>query len=244
MIGSIAINADGALLCSGTGGIVWVDPATGRRGTLLDSIDGAPVSGINDMVADGKGGLYFGTVDHQRMFRGEDFFGRSALYHLNAAGHFLRLRDGLKFSNGMGLSPDDRHLYINDSSAGTYAYEILPDGSLANGRLVSVRSDCDGLAVDCEGGIWIAQIGAGMITRILPGGEVEREIPLAAGRVTSLCFGGADGRDMYVTTAADDAGAAVVKQAIPKLRTAALYHARTDIPGLAHRRTNFRLAAG
>jgi sugar lactone lactonase YvrE len=83
-----------------------------------------------------------------------------------------------------------------------------------------------------------------MITRILPSGEVNREIPLKAGHVTSLCFGGIDGRDIFITTAAEDAGAAVVKQAIPKLRTAAVYHARADVSGLRNRRTNFSLSAG
>jgi sugar lactone lactonase YvrE len=240
MIGGIVINDDGLLLCSGTGGIVWFDPATGATGTVLDKINNNPISGVNDMIADGKGGLYFGTVDHARMFRGEVFFGHSALYRLGTDGRVQLLIAGLKFSNGIGLSPDDRHLYINDSSAGTFAYEILPDGGLARRRLLSDRTDCDGLAVDCEGGVWIAQIETGTITRILPDGKVDREIPVNAGHLTSLCFGGPDGRDVFVTTAAEGAGAAVVKQAVPELRTAALYHARTDVAGLPLRRSNFR----
>ena len=40
-IGGLLFNEDGSLLCSGPGGIVWLDPATGRSGTLLSSIDGA-----------------------------------------------------------------------------------------------------------------------------------------------------------------------------------------------------------
>jgi sugar lactone lactonase YvrE len=210
MIGGIAVNADGAVLCSGTGGIIWINPATNATGTLLDKIDGKPISGINDMIADAKGGLYFGTVDHKRMFRGEDFFGRSALYRLAPNGSVTQLATGLKFSNGMGLSPDASQLYFNDSSVGTYAYEILPNGSLTNRSLLCARGDCDGLAVDAEGAVWIAQISAGMITRILPNGAIARELPLHTGHVTSLCFGGADRCDLFVTTAAEGAGAAVV----------------------------------
>jgi sugar lactone lactonase YvrE len=242
MIGGLVINDDGLLLCSGTGGIVWFDPATGTTGTVLDKIDNNPISGVNDMIADGRGGLYFGTVDHVRMFRGEVFFGHSALYHLATDGRVQLLIDGMKFSNGIGLSPDDRYLYINDSSAGTYAYEIMTDGGLAGRRLLSSRPDCDGLAVDGEGGVWIALIGTGTISRILPDGKVDREIPVGVGHVTSLCFGGPDGRDIFVTTATEDAGAAVVKQIVPERRTACLYHARADVAGLPLRRSGFRFS--
>jgi sugar lactone lactonase YvrE len=241
MIGGIAINADGGLVCSGTGGIVWVDPVTGLTGTLLDTIEGKPVNGINDMVADGRGGLYFGTVDHNSMFRGEGYLGHSALYRLDADGAVVKLYDGLKFSNGIGLSPDGRTLYFNDSSVGTFACDILHDGALGPRRLLSARADCDGLAVDCEGAVWIAQIGGGMLTRVMPSGKIDRTIPLDVGPITSLCFGGADGRDMFITTAAMGAGEAVMKRSVPERRTAALYHGRADVPGLPTRRTNFCL---
>jgi gluconolactonase len=244
MIGGIAINEDGVLLCSGTGGIVWVDPVTGATGTLLDTIDGVPISGVNDMIADSEGGLYFGTVDHDRMFRGEDFFGRSAIYRLSVDGCVRRLCEGIGFSNGMGISPDGRRLYLNNSSVGTFEYDVTADGGLSVGRQISGRADCDGLAIDIEGGIWIAQISAGTVTRILRSGEVDQEIPVPGGHVTSLCLGGLDGRDMFVTTAAPGAGEAVMKRTAPADCTAYLYHARVDVPGLLLGRTRFRLAGG
>ena len=61
-VGGLAVNADGKLICGGPGGLVWLDPATGASGVLIDTIDGEPFTGANDFIADGKGGLYFGTL--------------------------------------------------------------------------------------------------------------------------------------------------------------------------------------
>jgi sugar lactone lactonase YvrE len=242
MIGGLAINEDGALLCSGTGGIIWFDPVSGAHGTLLDRIEGLPISGINDMAPDGQGGLLFGTVDHERMFRGEAFFGHSAIYQLSVNNELTLLCSDIGFANGLGLSPDARYVYVNNSGVGTFAHERLADGSLGPGRQLCGRADCDGLAVDCQGGIWVACISSGIIVRLTPEGRVDREIPVRGGAVTSLCFGGPDGRDLFVTTAAPGAGAAVVKRTIPEACTASLLRGRAEVAGLPLQRTCFRLA--
>ena len=232
MIGGIVFNDDGCLLCSGRDGIIWLNPETGERGMLLDAIDGQPVRGINDMAADGRGGLYFGSVDHVAMFSGEPFFGRSALNRLDADRRVTLISDGHSFANGLGMSPDGRHLYFNDSGIGTYDYPIRADGSVGERNLLSKNADCDGLAVDSGGGIWIAQISAGSIARLLPDGTVDRTISFGKEHVTSLCFGGPDWRDLYVTTATPDAGTAVLGREPPATLPAVLYHARADIAGV------------
>jgi len=241
-IGGIAINEDGAVLCSGSGGIAWVNPTTGTSGILLDAIEGEPIAGINDMLPDGKGGLFFGLLDHQLIREGKPA-GNSALYHLDPARRLRKLCDGLKVCNGIGLSPDGRRLYHNESMAGTYAYDLLPDGSLGKAVLMNVDPDCDGMAVDRDGGLWIATTGSGMITRVTPDGKVDWREPVPGGHATSICFGGPDWRDVYVTTASEGAVEVVLKGGIPKSRTGALYHARSDIPGVPIAMTGFRLPA-
>jgi sugar lactone lactonase YvrE len=241
MIGGLAFNRDGAVLCSGTGGIVWFHPITGESGILLDAIDGEPIAGVNDMTADERGGLLFGTVDHARMFRGEPYFGRSRLYRLTAQRQLLLLCEGLGFANGLGVSPDGRLLYLNNSGVGTFVHEQLEDGRLGPGTQLSNRPDCDGLALDCQGSIWIACISSGMLVRLTPEGHVDEQILVAGGAVTSLCFGGPDGLDIYVTTSAPGAGAAVVRRAIPESRIACLLRGRAAVAGMAARRTHFDL---
>src|SRR3974377_556544 len=48
-LGGIAFNDEGSLVCSGPDGLVWLDPASGATGTLLNEIDGAKIRGINDI---------------------------------------------------------------------------------------------------------------------------------------------------------------------------------------------------
>jgi sugar lactone lactonase YvrE len=239
-IGGIVLNSDGAVLCSGGDGIAWLDPASGASGMLLRAIDGKPVRGVNELLPDGSGGLFFGTADVAEAEHGGER-GPSELFRLAADGKVRQLCGGLTFSNGIGLSPDGRRLYFNDTFVGTYACDLLPDGGLGKRVLLAEQRDCDGLAVDREGGIWIAGFQSGAITRLLPDGRVDRRVPLPVAGVTSLCFGGADLRDLYVTTAAPDAFEALAKRRLPSA-AASLYRARSDVAGLPVGRTAFRLS--
>lgn len=239
-IGGIAFNEDGRIICSGTGGLIWLDLETGRSGPLLDSIDGQPIGGINDMIADRRGGLYFGMVDHPSMFRGEPM-GASALCRLDASGEARVLREGMRFANGFGISPDGNRLYFNDSSVGTRSYAIALDGSLSDDTFLCEYGDCDGLALDDEGAVWIARIVSGTIARIMPDGTLRGEYPVPGGHPTSLCFGGSDRRDLYVTTAAPGGGEAVMKRTVPANLTGTIYRARVDVPGVPEAYTRLRL---
>jgi sugar lactone lactonase YvrE len=167
----------------------------------------------------------------------------SALFHLTPDGRVARLRDGLAFANGIGISPDARRLYHNDSSIGTHVYDLAPDASASYAGLFNADGDCDGLAVDAEGGVWIANIVAGALTRLTPDGRVDVRIPVPGGHVTSLCFGGSDGRDVYATTAAPDAGEAIMQRRPPEQRTGALLHARAEVPGVVVGATRFQIAS-
>jgi sugar lactone lactonase YvrE len=241
-IGGVALDRGGAVLCSGPDGIAWLDPATGAAGMLLDTLDGQPIRGINELQPDDDGGLYFATADVAEAEHGGER-GPSALFRLDASGSVRRLCEGLTFANGIGLSPDGRRLYFNDTFVGTYACDLRPDGSLGERVLLAEERDCDGLAVDAEGGIWIAGFQSGTITRLLPDGSVDRRVLLPVKGVTSLCFGGADQRDLYVTTTAPDFAEAFARRVLPS-RTASLYFARSDVAGRPVGRTGFNPAGG
>jgi sugar lactone lactonase YvrE len=237
-IGGIVINDDGAIICSGTAGLTWLQPTTGESGILLGSVDGQPLSGVNDMYPDGQGGMYFGTFNHA----GE--YGKppplTALYRLASDGGVKLLREGLKFSNGIGLSPDGRRLFHNESLLGTFVYDVREEGSLDNRAVFSAKEDCDGLAVDSEGGVWIAYFASGELIRYRADGSVDRHFPVPHKVVTSVCFGGSDNRDLYVTTAGNEGLDAYMKGINPP-REASVYHLRVDVAGLPVPRTRFRL---
>ena len=66
------------VIAGGIHGIMWNNPETGACGWLLNEIEGRPVNGINEMVPDGTGGIYFGTNDIENVIRSQPTQGWSA----------------------------------------------------------------------------------------------------------------------------------------------------------------------
>jgi gluconolactonase len=237
-IGGVAINHDGAIIYGGKQGVCWFKPESGQTGVLLDAVDGKALPGVNDMIPDAKGGLYFGTLSKAGDYGQPP--SPTALYYLTPDGRARLLRDGVKLSNGMGLSPDGRRFYHNESLLGTFVYDVLPDGNVANRALFCAKDDCDGMAVDAEGGVWIAYFASAEVIRYLPDGKIERRIPIAHKVASSLAFGGADGRDLYITTGGNEGVDALFTGALPP-KEACIYYARSDIAGAPVPRTRFNI---
>jgi len=243
-VGGLALNDDGTMIVSGTGGIVWLHPETGASGTLIDTVDGEPISGVNDIFPDGRGGLYFGTVDHISMLSGKEFFGKSALYRLDPDGTTTFFHDGIGFSNGIGVSPDGARVYIVDSAAGVIATELGADGGIGETSLFCDLPGIDGMTVDAEGNLWGALIQSGEIAKVGPDGKLIATFPVPGGHPVALCFGGPGLADLFVTTAAEGAGeAALDRSRLPSVpRSAGIYRVANAGKGMPLARTSFRLA--
>ncbi|MDG2001758.1 MAG: SMP-30/gluconolactonase/LRE family protein [Novosphingobium sp.] len=242
-VGGLAINQDGAMIVSGTGGIVWIHPDTGATGTLIDTVDGESISGVNDIFPDGQGGLYFGTVDHISMLSGKEFFRKSALYRVYQDGATTFFHDGIGFSNGIGLSPDGRRVYIVDSAAGVIASELGADGSVGATSLFCELPGIDGMTVDAEGNLWCAMIQSGDLTKVGPDGLVVEIYPVPGGHPVAVAFGGPELRDLYVTTASEGAGEAALDRSLLDSvpRTASIYRVAGAGQGMPLARTKFQL---
>ena len=106
-------------------------------------------------------------------------------------------------------------------------FDLTPERTVANRRLLAPFPGADGLAVDSEGGIWAAGYASGELVRFRPDGSVDRRIDFSSRfddcHVTSLTFGGADLRDLYVVTAGD-----YRKQTV---NTGKVFKARSDVAG-------------
>ena len=113
---------------------------------------------------------------------------------------------GLKYSNGIALSPDQTLLYVADyRSHWVYSYAIRPDGSLQSKQRfywlqvpdTSDQSNADGLRVDTDGRLYVAT--AMGIQVCDQAGRVQCIIPTPNRRLSNLTFGGEHFDTIYAT---------------------------------------------
>src|SRR5262249_6416850 len=123
--------------------------------------------------------------------------------------------------------PDRKLLYHCDSTTqAVWAYDVAPDRSVKNRRVFAKMPEGwpDGMAVDAEGGVWVAAVRVGEVVHFGKDATVKKGIKFPATMVTSLTFGGKDLMDLYVVTAdnTDD-----------KEKKGTIFKMRSDVPGLA-----------
>ena len=195
-VGGIALHAEGGLVISGRNVCHVREGAT----RILFARDDIP--GFNDLFTDSAGRVYVGSLRSDPFAAGPRVPG--ALYRIDLDGAVTELYGEVGLSNGIGLSPDGRRLYHADTSAAQIlAHDLAADGTARNRSVFArvTQGSPDGLAVDVEGGVWVAVYDGGCLLRYAADGSLERRIEVPARAVTSLCFGGPDGRDLYVVTA-------------------------------------------
>ena len=133
----------------------------------------------------------------------------SKVWLIKPDGTKLVVDAGLKFSNGITLSPDQTLLYVADSrSHWVYSYQIQADGSLRDKQpffwLYTPDtldwSSADGLRVDSDGRLYVATaMGIQVADQI---GRVQCIIPTPNARVANFTFGG-ERRDTLFVMSAD-----------------------------------------
>jgi sugar lactone lactonase YvrE len=229
--GGLLMNTDGAVLSSGPGGIMWNHPETGRSGWLLHEIDGKVINGVNEMMPDGTGGIYFGSVDIERVERAEPTR-PTALYRLTVEGEVIKVSGDINFSNGLMLSRDRKRLYCNDTFVGTWVFDVQPDLTLSDQRMLLDKTDADGMALDADGNIWITGFRSSFLTRLRPDGTSLDRLPTPAGAITQIRFGGEDLRDYYINSV-PAAGGDSLKDGVPlRVQQSHMYRGRSDTPGM------------
>ncbi|GGC16340.1 hypothetical protein GCM10011494_39020 [Novosphingobium endophyticum] len=239
--GGVMLNHDGAVLSSGEGGIMWNDPAKGRSGWLIDTLDGAPVNGINEMVPDGAGGIFFGTNDIEMVIKGEATR-PTELWRLTADREAIKLAEGIGFTNGLAYDAARRRFYCNDTFHGTWVFDVADDLTLSNKTEFLAKEDVDGMALDAAGNLWITGFRSSFLTRVAPDGMLLDRVETPAGSITQLRFGGADMRDIFFNSVPADGGDTLKEGGEITARNSFLFRGRSDVPGLAIAPARFDLA--
>lgn len=238
--GGVLMNGDGCVLSSGQGGIMWNDPEGGASGWLVDRIDDEPVNGINEMVPDGLGGIWFGTTDIENVIIGQPTL-PTAIYHLASDLRLTCVARDIGFTNGIMFDAETMQLHCNDTFRGTWSFAVSPDRSLGDKRFVFEKEDADGMALDADGNLWITGFRSGCFTCIAPSGERLADVATPAGAITQLRFGGADGRDCYFNSVPTDGGDTLKEGGEISAANALLYRARSSVPGRPVPPSQFKL---
>jgi sugar lactone lactonase YvrE len=227
----------GGLLLALRSGLVHFDPATGQSTPLIKAPYDAAHERFNDGKADPQGRFWVGTVYEPRDPA------LAALYRY-ADNTLQKMAEGITVSNGLAWSPDARTMYWSDTKAHTiYAFDFhCDDGSLshrrvfaqfaskpANQDLTRYGGRPDGAAMDAQGGLWVAMFEGARVLRFAPDGTQTHEITLPVRCPTMPCFGGADLKTLYITTACDKRPADELAR---EPLAGCVLALRVDVPGL------------
>ena len=223
------INYSGLTKAEHRGGSIQrIDLKTGALTTLYTHCGERKLLAPNDLVFDRQGGFWF--TDYGLDYSTHKIYG--ALYYATVDGsHIVCPRERIASPNGVGLSPDEKTLYVSDTlMSRLWAMDVTAPGSLAAptiplvpGRVVAALpgvQPLDSLAVAASGKVCVATILNGGVTVFSLDGTVEH-FSLPDPVVTNICFGGPDMRDAWITASG----------------TGRLYKARWPEPGL---RLNFQ----
>ena len=215
-VGGILAHAGGGWVLSGRT-VLHLLPDGTQRQLLVDET----VRGYNDLCATPAGELLAGALRYRPMTDEPPRDGQLLL--LSGDGEVRVLSEEVVWPNGIGLAPDADTVYLSD-----YARRLVLVASL-RGEGVSdfcrvPDGSADGLAVDAEGGVWVALGEAGAVARFHPDGRLDQLIDLPAGFVSSVSFGGPDMRDVLISTADNLVS--------PELG-GTLLRARSEVPGLS-----------
>jgi sugar lactone lactonase YvrE len=179
------------------------DPPRKPAGSLTV---GDPLLRFNDGACDERGRLWIGTMAIDAAP------GAGALYCVEPDLSWRCVLTGVSISNGLGWSPDGATLYYVDSATRRIdAFDFDADeGSICARRVVVDTAEFagmpDGLAVDTDGGIWVAFYRGASVRRFAPDGRVLAEVAMPVPRPTSLCFVGAELAELVVTVRGEEVG--------------------------------------
>ena len=216
----------------------------GRRVLRVDP-DGvkvhAELSGVadwhtNDMVVDAAGRAYVGNfgfaLDDALKERGVEGVLAShptaKLARVDPDGRVHVAADEMHFPNGSVITPDGRTMIVAETLAMRLtAFDIGADGSLSNRRVwatLGMRAP-DGICLDADGHVWIANAIAPECVLVAPGGGI-----VATVQTDQPCFacmlGGDDRRSLYMMTAPSS-----MPDAVSTVRKGRIVTARVTTPG-------------
>jgi gluconolactonase len=212
----LALNKRGELVMCQHGNrrlakLASITKPQGKQVVLADKHEGKRFNSPNDLVFHSSGDLFFTDPPYglaKQMEDKEKDIAFQGVYRLDARGKVHLLYDQMERPNGIGLSPDEKTLYVANSHKPRpviMAFDVQPDRSVKNPRIFfngvellekkpDLKGSFDGMAIDKQGNLFAT--GPGGVLVISPEGKHLGTIQ--TGEATSNCKFGGDGK-LYIT---------------------------------------------
>jgi gluconolactonase len=178
---------------------LWSITPDGRHTVLVKEYQGKALNGPNDVWVHPGGGMYITDPFYKREWWDYDQKPQDGehVYYLSPdRKKLVRVTADLQQPNGITGTPDGKTLFVADLAAGrTYRYDIRPDGSLANRKLIC-QLGSDGMTIDEQGNLYLT--GRGVTVFDKTGRKIDA-IDVPEPWTGSVSFGGGDRKTLFIT---------------------------------------------
>lgn len=197
-------------------------------GTLSEYADLSPIATwhCNDMVVSAEGRAWVGNFGYDHYTETEEK--TATLVRVDPDGSIHVADSGLRFPNGSVITPDGGTLIVGETRGQRLtAWDIGKDGALSNRRVWADLGETfpDGICLDAEGAIWVADPRNRETIRVTEGGEVTHRIPTGDYGSFACMLGGADRRTLFICTAPGSGPKAA------EARRGRIEYTTVDVPG-------------
>ena len=180
-------------------GIMLLDPASGKVTPLIETVRSESFKGVNDLVFAGNGDLYFTDQGQTGL---HDPTGR--VYRYTAAGRLELLVSTVPSPNGLVLNLRETQLYVGVTRGNAvWRLPLFEDGGVSKvGLFIQLSGGLagpDGMALDAEGGLIVAQPGMTVWRFDRVGRPTHHVEPQGECFVTNAAFGGPSGTALFMT---------------------------------------------
>jgi sugar lactone lactonase YvrE len=205
-VGTIAAamrpRAGGGLVVAVEHGFALMD-ADGRLGPEAIAFTD-PTLRLNEGGVDRQGRFFCGSMPYDQGGP------RGAFYRFDPDGAITEVFGEVTISNGVAWNADgDTMFYIDTPTHRVDVFDYDTGAGMPSNRRPLVHTDPaqglpDGMALDTEGGMWVAMYGGHAVHRYTPDGKLDEVVEVPPAQVTSCCFGGPSLDELYITTSREN----------------------------------------
>lgn len=212
----LTLDTEGRVLIAQHAGKVSRREGQAEPVVLAEKYQDKQLNSPNDLCARSDGLIYFtdppyglGRLGPGGREREQPICG---VYLLKPDGSVTVLVKDLPTPNGIAFSPDEKAIYIADTSRGIVnTYPVNPDGTLGEGKLFAEvkhtegakagkSAGPDGVRVDTRGNVYVAAAGGAWV---FDSAGKKLGVIRIEGSATNVCFGGADRTTLFMTSSAN-----------------------------------------